>query len=175
MTNEQYIELEELYNTLLMQHESLPSDIHRDWNQKAMDTIDEALIKHANEQIIIIDTQLEEIEEKVKLEDIQEVEVKYDYYEPNIAGIYEQVNETTIELYAYNHVGWNMKIARFNFLNGTGYYYDLNGDIHHVERYSTIVKRLNKIDEKFYGINTLTVENIKNTVRKIRRERKKAI
>lgn len=49
-------ELETLYNQLLMQHESLPSEIHKHWNNEAMNTIDAGLMKIEKELTITIET-----------------------------------------------------------------------------------------------------------------------
>jgi len=156
-------DLENLYNQLLLQHNSLPSDAHREWNTLAMQAIDVKLSELEKEFTIDIKCNIEEAETQ---------EVQNNYYEPTIYGNYELVNETTIELYAQDNNGWDVKIARFNFLNNCGYYYDLNGTCHSVERYSNILRNLNKIDNVFYGINETTVKNIKKHVRKIRREQK---
>lgn len=172
MTYEQYIELENLYNTLLMRHDDLPSEIHKHWNTQAMESIDTYLSNNIPTILIEIEQEIENVEvvENTIEENRSVNEVIHNYYEPFIAGVYEQVNDTTIEIYAYNHAGWDVKIARFNFLHNVGYYYDLNGDIHHVERYSNLIRKLNKIDNLFGGINIGTIEKIKKNVRKIRKE-----
>lgn len=108
MTNllEKKMELETLYNQLLMQHESLPSEIHKEWNQKAMDCIDEGLTKIEKELTIEFDFSSHgEVEkaETVKENKISKAE-KAHYVQSNLKGFenYFKTKIYSVEYYK-NH------------------------------------------------------------------------
>ncbi len=142
---EKKIELETLYNQLLMQHESLPSEIHKEWNQKAMDCIDEGLTKLEKELTIEIglsDSEVEMVkdESSVNIEVNTELEiVKTELYNKQLVTTEETEDEVIKNIYTLDQYGWETRIARFNFLSGYGHYYTIEGEMVEVKRYSTII------------------------------------
>ena len=162
-------EWENLYNTLLMQHESLPSEIHKHWNNEAMKCIDEALMKLEKELSIVIETP--EVEEE------QEEDQTFEYrrYEPVITGKCEVIDGTIIVLYEQNDTGFWEFVGRFNFENNVGYYYTIEGEMKQVQRYSAITRYFNKIDPYASHPSTTIINQIKKQVRKNRREEKKEV
>ena len=139
-------ELEALYNKLLMQHESLPSEVHKEWNTQAMEVVDAKLMELERELTIDIEAPVfEEVEtdqtEKVTHKMIEKVQHYVPVLNPRI-----EYNQFAIELYAEDEFGLDVKIARFNVDGNNGYWVDLKGNYHHVKRWSTIERNLFKID-----------------------------
>ena len=148
MTNliEKKMELETLYNQLLMQHESLPSEIHKEWNQKAMDCIDEGLSKIEKELTIELEFPAHE---EVETDTTEESTVAPDYYEKNLIGMYELVNDTTIELYEKDCTGCKVLTARYNFETNSGYFITLDHKRYRAYQFSKILNYFFSIDENF--------------------------
>lgn len=105
MTNllEKKIELETLYNQLLMQHESLPSEIHKEYNQKAMNCIDEELSKIEKELAIELEFPTCEEVEVVAENKVSKAE-KAHYIQSNLKGFenYFKTKIYSVEYYK-NH------------------------------------------------------------------------
>lgn len=137
-------ELDALYNKLLMQHESLPSEVHKEWNTQAMETVDAKLTELERELTIDIEAPVFEEEQAEKVTTHKMIE-KVQHYIPVLNPRIEYYN-FAIELYTVDEFGNDVKIAHYNADGNVGYWVDLKGNYHHVKRWNTIERNLFKID-----------------------------